>query len=237
MKILLKIKYIGTPFCGFQCQKNGTAVQNVLTEASEKVFGEKCNVTGCSRTDAGVHALGFCCTVAPENSRDGWCRIPTDKIHRAYQIFLPEEISVVGAAEVGDDFHPRYAAKRKQYIYRIWDAPFENPFEKGRSMRCIFPVTEEMEERMKTAAQYFLGKHDFASFMSSGSKVTDTVRTVTDSGIYRESGGALVFTVSADGFLYNMVRIMAGTLIDTAAGRIDPDHIPRIIEQKDRSAA
>lgn len=237
MKILLKIKYIGTPFCGFQCQKNGTAVQNVLTEASEKVFGEKCNVTGCSRTDAGVHALGFCCTVVPENNRDGWCRIPTDKIHRAYQKFLPEEISVTAAAQVGDGFHPRYGAMGKNYIYRIWDAPFENPFEKGRSMRCIFPVTEEKTERMKKAADCFLGTHDFSSFMASGSKITDTVRTVTEAKIYRESGGALVFSVSADGFLYNMVRIMAGTLIDTAAGRIDPDDIPRIIEQKDRSAA
>ncbi len=238
MKILLKIKFIGTPFCGFQSQNNGTAIQNVLTEASEKVFGRECLVTGCSRTDSGVHALGFCCTVEPKYKRgDLWCTIPTEKIHRAYAAYLPDEISVVGASVMPEGFHPRYSSKGKNYVYRIWDAPAEDPFEKGRSMRCIFPVTPEKEERMKEAAEHFVGRHDFASFMASGSKITDSVRTVTKAEIYREAGGTLVFSVSADGFLYNMVRIMAGTLIDVAAGRLEPGDIPAIIEKKDRAAA
>ncbi len=238
MKILLKIKFIGTPFCGFQSQNNGVAVQNVLTEASEKVFGQKCMVTGCSRTDSGVHALGFCCTVEPKFKKEAvWCTIPTEKIHRAYAAYLPEEISVVAAAEMPESFHPRYSSKGKNYIYRIWDAPAEDPFEKGRSMRCIFPVTAEKEEKMREAAKHFDGKHDFASFMASGSKITDSVRTVTKTEIYREAGGALVFSVSADGFLYNMVRIMAGTLIDVAAGRLGAEEIPAVIEKKDRTTA
>lgn len=238
MKILLKIQYIGAAYSGFQCQKNKTAVQNVLTDAAEKVFGVRCNVTGCSRTDAGVHALGFCCTVSPcEDSAEAWCRIPVAKIHRAFREFLPEDISVIAAAEMPDGFHPRYSAKGKSYIYRIWDAPFENPFEKGRSMRCIFPITAEKEEKMRSAANLFLGKHDFSSFMASGSKITDAVRCVTNVNLYRETGGALVFSVSADGFLYNMVRIMAGTLVDVAAGRIEPEDIEKIISCRDRSLA
>ena len=238
MKILLKIKFVGTSFCGFQSQKNGTAIQNVLTEASEKVFGMECLVTGCSRTDSGVHALGFCCTVEPKYKKETvWCTVPTEKIHRAYAAYLPDEISVVGASMMPETFHPRYSSKGKNYIYRIWDNPAADPFENGRSMRCIFKITDEKLEIMKAAAKGFVGTHDFASFMASGSKITDTVRTVTKAELYREENGAVVFSVSADGFLYNMVRIMAGTLIDCAAGRINPSDIPAIIEKKDRSAA
>ena len=158
------------------------------------------------------------------------------KIHRAYAGVLPGDISVVAAAEVADDFHPRYCSKGKRYIYRIWDAPYYDPFEAGRSMKCLFPVTGEKLERAKKAAEYFKGTHDFSSFMASGSKITDAVRTVTESELYRD-GEALIFSVAADGFLYNMVRIMAGTIIDCAAGRTEPCDVPEIIEKCDRSAA
>lgn len=238
MKLLLKISYLGTDFCGFQCQKNGTAVQNVLTEASKNLFGEDCNVTGCSRTDAGVHALGFCCTVAPKAERADWCKIPVGKIHRAYSAYLPDTVTVTAAASVPDDFHPRYSAKGKNYIYRIWDYPWDSPFEKERSMRLNYPVTGERLQNVMRAAKYFEGTHDFNSFMATGSKITDTVRTVTECTVYREKeNGALVLSVSADGFLYNMVRIMVGTLTEVASGKRKPEDIPRIIEEKDRSAA
>ena len=233
MKYILKIKYIGTAYCGFQCQKNGVAIQNVLTEAAEKVFKCPCKMTGCSRTDSGVHALGFCATAEPEKD----VRIPAGRVHRAFAQFLPDDIAVVAAAYVPDDFHPRYSVVGKRYIYRIWDRPYSDPFEKGRSMRLTPPIDEKGLLKMKAAALHFCGKHDFASFMAQGSKIVDTVRTVTDTAVYREESGALVFSVSADGFLYNMVRIMAGTLIDVACGRIDLNDIPCIIDSCDRQKA
>lgn len=234
LKVLLKIRYIGTAYCGFQCQKNGVAVQNVLTDAAKKVYGTPCLVTGCSRTDAGVHALDFCCTV---ESADGQAaNIPVGRIHRAFNSVLPPDIRVIGAASVDGDFHPRYGCKGKNYIYRIWDAPWEDPFESGRSMRCIFRVTDEKLARMQKAAEQFIGTHDFSAFMAKGSKITDTVRTVTLAKVVRD-GGAVVFSVSADGFLYNMVRIMAGTLLDVAAGRTEPESISDIILSGDRSRA
>ncbi len=233
MKYILKIKYIGTAYCGFQCQKNGVAVQNVLTEAAEMVFKCPCKVTGCSRTDSGVHALGFCATVEPE--RD--IRIPAGKLHRAFATFLPDDIAVIAAADVADDFHPRYDSKGKNYIYRIWDGLYEDPFEKKRSMRVTPPLSETELLRMKKAAGYFLGKYDFTSFMAKGSKITDAVRTVSTSEVWREENGCVVFSVSADGFLYNMVRIMVGTLLDAARGKIEPEDVEKIIASCDRSNA
>ncbi len=233
MKYLLKIKYIGTAYCGFQCQKNGVAVQNVLTDAATKVFKCPCKVTGCSRTDSGVHALGFCATVEPLEE----VNIPAGKLHRAFSAFLPDDIAVIAAAEVFEDFHPRYSSKGKNYIYRIWDGLYEDPFEKKRSMRLTPTITEKELLRMKEAAKYFLGKHDFSAFMAKGSKITDPVRCVTASSVHREDGGCIVFSVSADGFLYNMVRIMVGTLVDVAKGRIEPEDVATIIESGDRTKA
>lgn len=237
MKLLLKIRYIGSAYCGFQSQKNGRTVQEVLTEASRKVFGEPCFVTGCSRTDAGVHALGFCCTVEPQRRREDWCGVPAGKVHRAYESVLPPDISVIAAAEVPDGFHPRYDCTGKRYIYRFSDALYRDPFEEGRSERVKFRLTDERLDIMKCAAEHFTGRHDFSSFMASGSKITDAVRTVSEACVTKETEHTAVFSVSADGFLYNMVRIMAGTLIDTARELIAPEDIPGIIEARDRSRA
>ncbi len=234
MKILLKIQYIGTAYCGFQCQKNAVAVQNVLTDAAKRVFGVPCLVTGSSRTDAGVHALGFCATV---ETGEGAFSIPVERLHRAFSQVLPDDISVIDAALVCDDFHPRYSAKGKNYIYRIWDSPVSNPFERGRSMFYPRRIDGERLALMEKAAAAFVGKQDFSAFMATGSKVTDTVRTVSEAFLYREEGGCLVFSVSADGFLYNMVRIMAGTLIEVASGKIDAQSIKDIISSKNRKNA
>ena len=233
MKYILKIKYIGTAYCGFQCQRNGVAVQNVLTEAAEKVFKCPAAVTGCSRTDSGVHALGFCATVEPRED----VRIPAGKLHRAFAAFLPDDIAVIAAAEVFGDFHPRYDSKGKNYIYRIWDGMHEDPFEKKRSMRLTPTLADREILRMKKAASYFVGKHDFSAFMAQGSKIVDARRTVHKAEVWREEGGCVVFSVSADGFLYNMVRIMVGTLIDVAKGKIEPEDIPHIIASHDRKRA
>ena len=141
MKILLKISYIGTEYSGFQCQKNGRAIQNVLTAASERVFGFPCNVTGCSRTDAGVHALGFCATVAPVGDRgEDWCTIPVGKINRAFAPHLPNDIAISAAAEVPDDFHPRYASRGKEYVYKIWSGKADDPFRVNRFYRFRRPI-------------------------------------------------------------------------------------------------
>lgn len=233
VKYILKIKYIGTAYCGFQCQKNGTAVQNVLTAAAEKVFKCPCKVTGCSRTDSGVHALGFCATVEPVSDT----AIPAEKLHRAFAAHLPDDIAVIGAAEVSESFHPRYSSKGKNYIYRIWNGPYEDPFEKKRSMRLTPVLSDEAVERMARAAEHFVGRQDFSSFMAKGSKITDTVRTVSEARVYREREGVIVFSVSADGFLYNMVRIMVGTLVDVGLGRIRAEDIPDIIKSCDRKKA
>lgn len=238
MKLLLKISYIGTNYQGFQCQKSGLAVQNIMTDAAEKVFGFPCNITGCSRTDAGVHALGFCLTVEPREDRgEDWCTVPTGKVHRAFAPHLPQDIAVLGAAKMEGDFHARYSARGKEYIYKIWDGAADDPFVAGRSCRRRIPVTAEGEQRMCQAAKAFVGEHDFAAFMASGSKITDCVRTVYDARVERNADGMLKFTVSANGFLYNMVRIMAGTLLECAVGKIEPDDIENIIKARKRENA
>ena len=234
MKLLLKISFIGTNYHGFQCQKSGRAVQNIMTDAAEKTFGFPCNVTGSSRTDAGVHAAGFCLTVEPKDKRENWCTVPVERVHRAFAPNLPSDIAVVGAAAVSDDFHPRYSSKGKEYVYKIYDGVTDDPFLCERTLRRRIPVTDAGLERMKRAAEHFVGRHDFASFMASGSKITDSVREVYYARVERE-GDTICFTVCANGFLYNMVRIMAGTLLDVASGKLAPEDIPGIIESKNRA--
>ncbi len=239
MKIVLKVQYIGTGYCGFQCQKNGASIQEILTRAASRMFGRPCSITGCSRTDAGVHALGYVCAVTPAdgNITENWCTIPTGKIHRAFAPFLPSDISVCAAAQVPDGFHPRYDAVQKEYVYRIWDAPYGNPFARGRSYHSIRRITPEMLERMQAAAAAYVGQHDFRAFMAGEPGGKDTVRTVMGAAVQREADGMVVFSVSANGFLYNMVRIMTGTLLETAAGKISPGDIPDIITSGDRNRA
>ncbi len=238
MKLLLKVSYIGTEYSGFQCQKNGRAIQNVLTEAAGKVFGFPCDVTGCSRTDAGVHALGFCCTVSPrERAEEKWCSIPASKVNRAFAPYLPTDIAVVAAAAVSDDFHPRYSSKGKEYIYKIWDAKYDDPFVAGRAYRHRRGVSEEGIRRMQKAAENLVGYNDYSAFMATGSKITDARRTVYYANVERTADGMICFKVAADGFLYNMVRIMAGTLMDCAHGKFEPEDVKSIIASKDRSRA
>ena len=238
MKALLKVQYMGTAYCGFQCQKNGASIQEVLTRAAGRVFGMPCSVTGCSRTDAGVHALGYVCAVAPADGARGadWCTVPPGKIHRAFAPHLPPDISVCAAAFAPDFFHPRYDAVEKEYIYQIWDAPWETPFFRDRSYHSVRKISPEGLSQMQAAAAAYIGRHDFRAFMA-GSAERDTVRTVTRAQVRREGEHMLVFSVSADGFLYNMVRIMAGTLLEVAAGRMMAGDIPMILEMRDRSHA
>ena len=237
MKLLLKIAFDGRNFHGFQAQPGKRTVQGVLTETASALFGEKMNVTGCSRTDAGVHAECFVVAVEPAEARSEWLKIPVEKFHRAANNVLPGDISVRGAFIVSDDsFHPRYSVVKKEYVYRIDDSVTPSPFLFGRVFRAAHPITDGAFERMSAAAARFVGLHDFTSFMASGSKITDARREVYSASVERREG-LIEFKVSANGFLYNMVRIMAGTLTGVAEGRIDPEDVDGIIASRDRSRA
>ena len=236
MKVLLHLSYLGTNYCGYQVQPNGVTVQQKLNEAAKQLFGYDCDIVGCSRTDSGVHANEFCATVTKKKENSLCTNIPTEKIPQALTHWLPEDISVFAAEEVCEDFHPRYDVKYKEYVYKIWNSPVRDPFTQGRAWHCPKRIDDEGLERMKRAAAQYIGKKDFCSFMAADSKVEDTVREVFEAEVERE-GNLITFRVRADGFLYNMVRIFVGTLIDVAYGKLEPEDIPKIIEQKDRRAA
>lgn len=222
---------------GYQYQPDVRTVQGTLTSAVSSCFGREMKITGCSRTDAGVHALGFCCTAEPAGEyADGWLRIPVGKVHRALSRFLPEDIAVAGESEAADDFHPRYSVVSKEYIYRMYDTVGTDPFLNGRAWHLKHPVASEGLVRMNEGARALIGSHDFTSFMASGSKIEDARRTIESLSVTRD-GSMLTLRVRADGFLYNMVRIITGTLADCAYGTIDPAELGRILEKRDRCAA
>lgn len=231
MKYFAKIKYLGTDFHGFQVQPGLRTVQGELCRALSQAFGVECRVTGCSRTDRGVHANEFCLTV--EN--DGGS-IPADKLPVAVARFLPNDLSLFYAKECDDSFHPRYDVKEKEYLYRIINSRIYDPFEYGRAWFIARPITDEAIEKMRKAAGYLIGKQDFSSFMAEGSDVTDTVRCVTNLSIEKKDNN-IEIKISADGFLYNMVRIIVGTLIEVAFGRMSPDEVKGVIASHDRSMA
>ena len=236
MKILLRISFLGTHYCGYQVQPNGISVQQRLNEATKKLFGYDCDIVGCSRTDSGVHANEFCVTVTKKKEKALDTNIPVSKIPQALGFYLPEDISVLSAEEVDEDFHPRYDVKYKEYVYKIWNRPYRDPFLAGRSWHCPKVIDQKGIENMKVAAKRLVGKKDFVSYMATDSKVSDTVRTVYDAEI-TEQDGLITFRVRADGFLYNMVRIFVGTLLDVGYGRTAPEDIDKITEAKDRRAA
>ncbi len=228
MKLLVKVRYDGSAYCGFQAQPNGPTVQGILTEAFSHLFAFPCDVTGCSRTDSGVHALGFCATVVPhEMPPDHWCTIPVSRLHRAVNALLPDDIAVVGAAAVPDSFHPRYDVISKEYEYRILNTPARDPFYRGRAHHVPRPIPVDGEKRMQEAAALFVGENNFSAYMATGSKIKDPVRHVYSAAVERISPNVLVYRVRANGFLYNMVRIMAGTLLECAHGNRDVSAVER----------
>lgn len=243
MKLLLKIMYDGSLYSGYQYQPNAATVQGVLTDKISEALGQRCFVTGCSRTDAGVHALGFCAAVEPAQKKDGgaygdiWCTIPTEKLHRVINPILPNDISVVGACRVEDSFHPRYDARSKEYVYVISDGVCRDPFKFGRAYMLPSCITDDGLLKMREAAQQLVGRHDFSAFMAAGSSVKDTVRTLKRLEVERTDENTVTVTAAADGFLYNMVRILTGTLLDTARGKIDVGSIKEILDSRDRQRA
>ena len=231
MKYFAKIKYLGTDFHGFQVQPGLRTVQGELCRALGEALGYPAKVTGCSRTDAGVHANEFCMTVESDGAT-----VPPDKLPIAVARFLPSDLSLFFANECDQYFHPRYDVKEKEYLYRIINSRIYDPFEYGRAWFVSRPISEKCLSRMNEAAAHFVGKFDFSAFMSEGSDTEDMVREVSYLSV-EKNGDIVEIRIRADGFLYNMVRIIVGTLIEVGFGRISPDFIPKIIDSKDRSLA
>ena len=227
MHVLITLRFVGTRYHGFQVQKNALSVCEVLQNALERLYGTRPPVKGCSRTDAGVHALGYCVSFFQPKA------IEPRRLPLAVNRFLPEDIRAVAAREVPDDFHARYSAESKEYLYRIHNSAVADPFQNGLCWRV--PALLDTNA-MARAAEYFIGTHDFAAFCSVGSDVVDTVRTVRFARVSR-AGDDITFHVCADGYLYNMVRIMVGTLVEAGAGRMPPERVRDILAGKDRGAA
>jgi tRNA pseudouridine38-40 synthase len=231
MKYLLKLTYCGTRYCGFQVQNNANTVQAELMRAAEKIFTVPCLITGCSRTDSGVHALEYLATLEPVGIG---ARIPVERIPKALAHALPPDISVMEAVEVSDDFSVRRAVKGKEYMYLLWTKEYMDPFLCDRAWHYSRPLDVE---KMNLAAKAIVGKHDFASFMASGSDIIDTVRTISRCEVEACGDGSVRIYVAADGFLYNMVRIIVGTLVYVSEGKISPCEIENILNAKDRTRA
>ena len=233
MKYLVRIAYSGEGFFGFQYQPGRRTVQGELNRVCESVFGGVCRVTGCSRTDRGVSARDFCITVEPP---EGGIRIPASRLPLAALPYLPRDLVFLSAKVVPDAFHPRYDVKTKEYRYTIRCSPIPDPFLLGQVWEYPVPLPGNALPRMKEAAAHFLGSHDFAAFMAQGSDVKDTVRTIYRMKVQKK-GKLLTVSVTGDGFLYNMVRIIAGTLLDVGSGKLEPCDIPGIIASRERRKA
>lgn len=225
--IKLSLMYDGTDYHGFQRQKNGITIQQCLEEAIEKITGEKTTVTGCGRTDAGVHAKNYTANFLTSS------KIPCEKLSLALNANLNKDIRVFYAEDVSPEFHARYSAKNKTYTYKIVNKPFMDVFLSKYSW--FYPVKLDVG-KMKEAAKHIVGKHDFASFMAAGSPVKSTVRTVLNLEIC-ENDGVIDIDVTADGFLYNMVRIIVGTLVCVGNGKLCAEDIPAIIKSGIRENA
>lgn len=225
--LLLKIRYDGSAYHGWQVQQNAVAVQEVFQDAVEKLFGSRLDIKGCSRTDSRVHANAYYLTLKTDS------KIEEESIVRALNTYLPKDIAVFECKEVSNDFHPRYSCLSKQYVYRLYNGHIRDPFLDKYAYYYRFHIDADYLNR---EAQAFVGKHDFFGFCSAGSDVEDTVRTVRSFEVRREND-MVVFTVEADGFLYNMVRIMVGTLIFVNEGKIKESELADIIKSKNRQMA
>ena len=226
--LLLTIAYDGSRYHGWQVQENALTVQEVFQKALVSVTGRGEDIKGCSRTDTGVHAREFCISFHTES------KIPPERLVAALNRYLPKDIAVKGCREVSPEFHARYSCKGKEYVYEIWNHPVRDPFLRDRALHYWYPIDEALLDR---AAKHYLGSHDFSSFCTLDRREQgDLTRTVTEAKVERR-GDLVLFTVAADGFLYNMVRIMVGTLLRVQQGKFTPEDIPKIIEAKDRKTA
>lgn len=226
-RVMLTVAYDGTAYHGWQIQPNGETIEGILNRCLSETLGEKIEVIGASRTDSGVHAMGNIAVFDTDSP------IPADKISYALNQRLPEDIKIQKSEEVASDFHPRHCESRKTYEYRIYCAPFPMPVKRLYAHYTYIPMDVE---RMRRGASYLVGKHDFKSFCSAEAQVETTVRQVDSVEVVQE-GQEIVIRVAGRGFLYNMVRIIAGTLMEVGRGHIAPEEVKTILEAKDRQAA
>ena len=226
-RIRLKVAYDGTGYHGWQLQKNAVTIESELNRCLSELFGEEIQVTGASRTDAGVHAL--------ENIAvfDTTSPMPAEKISYALNQRLPEDIRIQKSEETACDWHPRRCKSRKTYEYRIYRAQFPMPVKR---LYALFTYYKLDVNHMKKAAAYLEGEHDFKSFCQTKTQVESTVRTLYSVQV-EEQGQDLVIRVCGNGFLYNMVRIIVGTLLEVGQGRRTPESITEILAARDRAAA
>lgn len=226
-RIKLIVAYDGTNYHGWQVQNNGETIESMLNAALRDLTGEDICVLGASRTDAGVHAMGNVAVFDTE------ARMPGDKFVYALNQRLPEDIRVQHSCEVPPDFHPRYQDTVKTYEYRILNREFPLP---AYRLNAHFTYRALDEARMQQAADLLIGEHDFQSFCAAGAQVKSTVRTIYDAKVLRD-GDLLTIRITGNGFLYNMVRIIAGTLMKVGCGEWEPAYIQEILDAKDRMKA
>ena len=227
-RIKLTVAYDGTGYCGWQLQPNGVTIEEVLNRTLSELLKEQVSVIGASRTDSGVHALGNVAVFDTEN------RIPGEKICYAVNQKLPEDIRVLASKEVPPDWHPRKQNCIKTYEYKILNCRISVPTRRLYAHFCYYRLDLE---KMRKAASYLVGEHDFASFCSSGHQAEETVRTLYEISLEKGMDDIITLRLSGSGFLYNMVRIIAGTLLEIGTGMYPPEKMKEILEARDRRAA
>lgn len=227
-RIKLTVAYDGTAYRGWQLQPNGITIEEVLNKALSELLKEPVSVIGASRTDSGVHGLGNVAVFDTEN------RMPADKVCFAVNQRLPEDVRVIKSEEVPTDWHPRKQNCTKTYEYKILNCRIEVPTRRLYAHFCHYPLDLE---KMRQAAGYLIGEHDFASFCASNHQAEETVRTLYDISVERGNDDIITIRLSGSGFLYNMVRIIAGTLIKVGSGVYPPEHVKEILEARDRKEA
>ena len=225
--IKLVIEYDGTNYAGWQRQNDVPTIQGKVENAISKITSEVVQIIGCSRTDAGVHAKGYIANFYTSS------RIQEKKFKAAINSRLPKDIIILDSSEVEEAFHSRYNSKGKTYSYTILNSVDSIAIGKDYVYHYKYPLNVD---KMQKGAKYLLGKHDFSTFKSMGSSVKTSVRTVTELNVIKD-GNLIRIYASADGFLYNMVRIMVGTLIDVGSGKTNPETVSEILMAKDRSRA
>ena len=226
-RVKLVVAYDGTAYHGWQIQPGAKTIEGELNRTLSELLQEEIQVIGASRTDSGVHAL---CNVAVFDTDT---RIPAEKLSYALNQRLPEDIRIQSSCEVEADFHPRHCDSRKTYEYRILNREFPLP---TRRLYSYFTYVPLDVSRMEKAASYLIGEHDFKSFCATAAVVESTVRTLYEASVIREKD-EIVIRVCGNGFLYNMVRIIAGTLMEVGRGNLEPERMKEILEAKDRAAA
>lgn len=222
--IALRLRYDGSRYHGWQVQKNAITVAQTMEEALAKVCCERVKLTGCGRTDAGVHALRYCANFHSD------CTVPVDRMPLAVNSRLPDDIAVVDAVEVPDDFNAIGSCVKKEYVYKILNSRIPDPFLADRV--CFYPQRLDIS-LMQAAARAFEGTHDFKAVRSEGTQTKTTVRTVYWCRAEKD-GDLITVSICANGFLYNMCRAMVGTMVYASYGKLIPEEIPALLEKRDR---